>query len=241
MDFHQLKEISSPARLYIHKKDVFKLSFELWGVLIFWKSIFYRIFSAKIRLILRRNKKQTEQKKQTSWYCYILALNPAVNQETGASGRRYRGITLIRGRVEFGEIATPTGSRWMSNNYITRCHRRLELSWSSSCSSRQWKPAPYRGLRLSGPRFSNPAEWGSAALIRGIWGQYVAVCSISNSPLTRNQYQPFRNPFENKMWEVYFSKELCSFVDYVSACICIRIVESWLYNNMTSPSLLIVI
>ena len=59
--------------------------------------------------------------------CNILTLNPAVNQETGASGQRYPGITLTCGRVEFGAIATPTGSRWMSNNYITRCHRRLEL------------------------------------------------------------------------------------------------------------------
>ena len=46
--------------------------------------------------------------------------------------------------------------------------------------------------------------------------------------------QPFCNPFENKVWEVYFSKEVRSFViivDYVSACICICIVVSWLYNN----------
>ena len=36
-------------------------------------------------------------------------------------------ITLTCGRVEFGADATPTRSRWSSNNYITRCHRRLEL------------------------------------------------------------------------------------------------------------------
>ena len=60
-------------------------------------------------------------------YCNLLALDPAFNQETGASGRRYRGITLTCGRVEFGAIATPTGSRWMSNNYITRCHRQFRL------------------------------------------------------------------------------------------------------------------
>ena len=108
------------------------------------------------------------------------------------------------------------------------------VSWSLSCSSRQWEPAPDRGLGPSGPRLSSPAEWGrSAAIVRGSWCQYVAVCSVSNSTLTHNQYQPFRNPFENKMWEVYFSKVLCSFViivNYVSACICIRIVVSWLCN-----------
>ena len=132
----------------------------------------------------------------------------------------------------------PTGSRCMSNNYITRCHRRLELvgvscSWSLSCNSRQWEPAPDRGLAtLSDPRLSSPAEWErSAAIVRGTWGQYVVVCSVSNSPLIHN---PFRNPFKNKVREVYFSKEVCLFViivDYVSAYICICIVVSRLYNT----------
>ena len=36
-------------------------------------------------------------------------------------------ITLTCGQVEFGADATPTRSRWMSNNYITRCHRQFEL------------------------------------------------------------------------------------------------------------------
>ena len=130
-----------------------------------------------------------------------MTLDPAVNQETGASGRRHQAITLTSGRVEFGAIATPTESRWMSNNYITQCYRRFELvgvscSWSSSCSSRQWEPAPDRGLGPSWPRLSSPAEWGrSAAIVRGTLGQYVAVCSVSNSPLTHNQYQPFLNLF----------------------------------------------
>ena len=88
-------------------------------------------------------------------------------------------ITLTCGWVEFGADTTPTRSRWMSNNYITGCHRRLGLVGLTSHT------------------------------------------------------QPFRNPFENKVWEVYFSKEVCSFViivDYVSAYICIRIVVSRLYN-----------
>ena len=48
-------------------------------------------------------------------------------------------------------MRTPAGSRWVSNNYITRCHRRLEFNWSSrqaefsssyshsSSSSRSWR------------------------------------------------------------------------------------------------------
>ena len=112
------------------------------------------------------------------------------------------------------------------------------VSWSSSCNSRQWEPAPDRGLAaLSDPRLSSKAEWErSAAIVRGTRGQYVAVCPVSNSPLTDNKYQNFRNPFEDKVCEVYFSKEECSFViivDYVSTCICIRIVVSRLYNRKT--------
>ena len=111
-------------------------------------------------------------------------------------------ITLTCGRVEFDAHATPTGSRWMSNNYITRCHRRFELvgvscSWSSSRSSRQREPAPDRGLAaLSDPRLSSPAEWEkSAALVRGTWGQYVTVYSVSNSPLTHNPSATLSQPF----------------------------------------------
>ena len=107
-------------------------------------------------------------------------------------------ITLTCGRVEIGAIATPTGSRWMSNNYITRCHRQFELvgvscSWSQLVGVQfqsqlpvEWEPAPDRGLGPSGPRLSSPTEWGrSAAIVRGTWSQYVAVFSVSNSPLTQ--------------------------------------------------------
>ena len=47
-----------------------------------------------------------------------------------------------------------------------------------------------RGLvALSDHLSSSPAEWErSAALVRGTWGQYVAVCSVSHSPLTHNTF-----------------------------------------------------
>ena len=71
------------------------------------------------------------------------------------------------------------------------------------------------------PWLSSPAERErSAAKDKETEGQYVAVCSVSNSPLTHN---PFAT-ISNKVWEVYFSKEVCSFiiiVDFASACICI--------------------
>ena len=61
-------------------------------------------------------------------------------------------------------------------------------------------------------------------------------CSLFRLQLTFHA-QPFRNPFENKVWEVHFSKEVCSFViifDYVSAYICKPIVVSRLYNTLNA-------
>ena len=104
------------------------------------------------------------------------------------------------------------------------------VSWSQLVavwSSKNQLPA--EGLGPQDTRLSSPAEWErSAVIVRGTWGQYVAVCSVSNSPLTHN-------PFENKVWEVYFPKEVCSFViilDFVSVCICIRIVVSYGYKTI---------
>ena len=162
-----------------------------------------------------------------------MTLDPAINQKTGASSRRYRGITLTCERVEFGAIVMPTGSMWTSNNYM----QMAWVSWSSSSSLRQWEPAWDRGLEPSGLRLNSPAEWGrSAAIVRGTWVQYVAVCSVSDSPLTHNLYQLFRNPFKNKVWEVYLSKEVCSFVHYCWLCYCmymytyscIMVIQQWL-------------
>ena len=56
--------------------------------------------------------------------CNILTLTePSIEKQM----HPVEGITLTRGRVEFSADATPTRSRWMSNNYITRCDRWVEL------------------------------------------------------------------------------------------------------------------
>ena len=76
--------------------------------------------------------------------------------------------------VEFDADAMPTGSRWASNNYITRCHRRFELVGVRGRQSSVWvavtvrvpiavgdkmplwEPAPDRGLGPSGPPVEQP-------------------------------------------------------------------------------------
>ena len=78
-----------------------------------------------------------------------------------------------------------------SNNYITGCYRRLELvgvCWLEFESQFEAVRTSSR-QRVCGPQLSSPAEWErSAAIVRGTWGQYVAVCSVSNSPLTHNLF-----------------------------------------------------
>ena len=147
-------------------------------------------------------------------------------------------LTLTCRRVEFGADATLTRSRWMSNNYITRCHRQFELVGVRVAVRGSENQLSAEGLRPQDPWLSSPAEWErSAAKDRRTWGQYVAVYSVFNSPLTHN---PFAT-LSNKVWEVYFSKEVCSFViivDYVSAYICIRIV-AFGYITLTYSSTIV--
>ena len=150
-----------------------------------------------------------------------MTFDPAVNQETGASSRRYN---LNRGLVEFGAFATPTESRWGSNNYITQCHRQHQLvgvsgSWISSCSSRQWEPSPSKGLAPSGPPFEQSSRMRKKCCYskRNLGS---ICCSLFSLQLTSHT-QTFLNPFatlSNKVWDVYFSKELCLFAHYCWLC-----------------------
>ena len=96
---------------------------------------------------------------------------------------------------------------------------------------------PAEGSGAQDPQLSSPAEWEKKCCYsqRNLGS---ICCSLFSLHLTSHT-QPFRNPFatlSNKVWEVFFSKELCSFViivDYVSACICIRIAVPRLYHTHT--------
>ena len=131
---------------------------------------------------------ESEKSGLPAWLdCNILTFDPAVNQETGASGRRYQDITLTVDGFEFGAIVTPTGRRWVSNNYITLCHSRSQLVGVRVAVRGSENQLSAEVLGPQNPRLSSPAE-RSAAIVRGTWGQYVAVCSVSNSPLTQNPF-----------------------------------------------------
>ena len=123
--------------------------------------------------------------------CNILTFDPAVNRETGASGRRYHldmWTGLIRCRCDAHK----------KQGYVKQLYnpvpQTVRVSWSQFVEVRvavRGSENQRKAERL-GPqhtRLSSPAEWKrSAAIVGGSWGQYVAVCSVSNSPLTHNPF-----------------------------------------------------
>ena len=84
------------------------------------------------------------------------------------------------------------------------------------------------------PRLSSPAERErSAAKDKGTGGQYVAVCSVSNSLLTHNSFVTLSQPFRIKCERYIFLKNcfrssllLILFPHvYVYGCICIMTMQ----------------
>ena len=129
-----------------------------------------------------------------------MTFDPAVSQETGASGRRYQGIILT------GWIRCNCDAHVKQVNVKQFYNPVLELE-SVTWSQLQLKfELQFKAVRTSSqqtawaprtPGLSSPVEWErSAAIMRGTWGQHVAVCSVSTHLSHITLSQPFRNPFE---------------------------------------------
>ena len=101
-----------------------------------------------------------------------------------------------------------SGSRCSLDNNITRCPdglRQSETGYQRENQLAEW------GLWvLSGPRLRNPSQDVKEMLLwsRRELGSILQSVPVSNSSLTHNKHRPF----ENKVWEIYFYKEVCSFV-----------------------------
>ena len=126
-------------------------------------------------------------------------------------------------------MRTPTGSRWMSNNYITRCHRRLELlEFELQFSSSRSCPRSENQLQTEG---LGPQDTGWAAQQNEeevlLWSEELGVNMwqfvLSPTELSHiTNINPFATLSRIKCERYFFSKEVCSFiiiVDYVSAYI----------------------
>ena len=144
--------------------------------------------------------------------CNILTFDSAINQETGASGRRYQGIT-VKGwiRCNCGTHKKQVDVKQLYNKVPETAW--VSWSWSQLVGVRVAvrggeNQLPAEGFGLQDPRLSSPAEWErSAAIVRGTWGQYVAVCSVSNSPLTHNPFTTLSQPFRIKSVRYIFLKK----------------------------------
>ena len=135
----------------------------------------------------------------------------------------------------------PTGSRWASNNYITRCHRRLEAVSSVPVAvgdrmPAEREPAPDRGLGPSATHgwAAQPRSGRSAAMVaRRTLGQYVAVClrlqltSHIQPTSTLSRIKCERYIFLKKCVRSFI--EVVTIVDYISPYICICICIMYMY------------
>ena len=121
-----------------------------------------------------------------------------------------------------------SGSRWALNNNITRC-QTVRVSWRkdaevASCRLRTLQPSVTHG-------WATQAGMG----MKHCYGQRrtwvnIAVCPLSPAHL-------LHTTFKNKVWEIYFYKEVCSFFievvimfDYVSVYMYMWL-WLWVYNN----------
>ena len=121
-----------------------------------------------------------------------------------------------------------SGSRWALNNNITRA-QTVWVSWRQDAELRA--SGRQRALGPQWPTVEQPSQDEKEVLL----GQY---SSQSLSPAHLSHTTNI-NPFENKEWEIYFYKEVCSFVHWSSSlfltmfllkCLCIHAVVLWIYN-----------
>ena len=106
-------------------------------------------------------------------------------------------------------------------------------SWSSSCSSRQWETPQDWGLAALRTPVEQPSRMKKCCYSQRNLGSIC--CSLFGLSHISN-INPFAILSGIKCERYTFLKNCVrSFiiVDYVSACVCIRIVVSWLYNTST--------
>ena len=100
----------------------------------------------------------TRQIISSRYVTYWPSTEPSIKRYTCINKQWNSGNRCIRSKISeyhldlwswlnSGQMRTPTGSRWRSNNYITRCHRRLEsvgvwVAVPVGDKMPEWEPAP---------------------------------------------------------------------------------------------------
>ncbi len=124
------------------------------------------------------------------------------------------------------------GIRWTLDNYITRCQRRLGsvavgVSWGQDAELRA--SGRQRALGPQWPTVEQPSLDKEEVLL---WSEELgSMCSSLSPSPTRLSHTTNINPFEIKVWEIYFYKEVCSFVHW-SLSLCLIMFRIYLYMYM---------
>ena len=137
---------------------------------------------------------------------------------TGTSGQRYRNITLTCGRGWIRcrcvrphkagvrqTIMSPGATDGLSQ-FSSGCSQlEFELQFQLEIRCRSENQLQTEGLGPQDPGWAAQQNKEEVLLwSEELWVNMWQSLSVSNSPLTHNRHQPFRNAFANKVWEVYF-------------------------------------
>ena len=140
-----------------------------------------------------------------------MNLNKWINRETGASGRRYHldiWTGWIRCRCDAHKKQVDVKQLY---NLVPQTVRvswsqlqlKFELQFEAVRTSSQ-----QRAWTIRTPGWAaQQNEKRSVAIVRGTGGQYIEVCSVSNSPLTHNPFTTFSQPFRIKCERYIFLKK----------------------------------
>ena len=140
-----------------------------------------------------------------------MTFDPGINRETGASGRRYHldmWTGWIRCRCDAHKKQVYVKQLYNSVPQTVRVswsqlQLKFELQFEAVRTSSQQKPW---ALRTPGWA-AQQNEKRSAAIVRRTGCEYVAVCSVSNSPHTHNPFATLSQPFRIKFARFIFLKK----------------------------------
>ena len=153
------------------------------------------------------------------------------------------------------QMHAPTGSRWASNNYITRCHKRLESVSQFESVRVQFQlqleiGCPWSENQLQteglGPQQSmveQPSQDEEEVLLwsqEELWVDMWQSVPIPNSPFTHHQHQPFCNPFTTLLRikcerYIFIKKCVRSFIEVIIMFL-LTSAYIWVYNIVTDRS-----
>ena len=118
-------------------------------------------------------------------------------------------------------------SRWTLNKNITRTQTAW-VSWTQDAELRAI--GRLRALGSQWPTVEQPSQDEKEVLL---WSEELgSICSSLSPYPAHHSHTANINPFENKVWEIYFYKEACSFVrHYCWLCFHIYLHMYCVYNK----------